>query len=214
MYNIDLHLHTGFSPDGSIGEEDIRKVISSGILDAIAITDHDTIEGAQHYQSIFGPERVIVGEEITTRDGEIIGLYLEERIQPGMSAAETVNEIRRQDGVVYIPHPFETKRKGITQVILDQLDYDIIEVINGRAIFKKPRQQAQQVADIHRKPKAASSDAHGPIGWGNVYTQISAMPTRENLVELLGSAGLRGDRNGYFAFLYPKINRRRGNRGV
>jgi predicted metal-dependent phosphoesterase TrpH len=209
MHKIDLHLHTNYSKDGGITEASMARAFNAGLLDTVAITDHDRIDGAQHFQNVFG-DRIIVGEEINTLAGEIIGLFLKERIAPGLSLKDTVEAIKEQDGILYIPHPIETNRKGLKDVDMDSIidDIEIIEVINGRGLFPKYRRMAQAYADAHPQiAQAASSDAHGRSGWGNVYTSIAEAPTRETLVELLGNATLLGSHNGGLSRLYPTINR-------
>jgi len=166
-YAIDLHTHSAASPDGSLSLEDYRTILQQGRLQCIAVTDHNTIEMAQQLQAALG-ECIIVGEEITTTEGEIIGLYLTETIPPMMTPTETVQAIEAQGGLVYIPHPFETVRKGVTAETLQTIanNVDIMEVHNGRAIFQNYSEHAMAWARTHNTPGAASSDAHGKAGWG------------------------------------------------
>ncbi|MCA9330415.1 PHP domain-containing protein, partial [Candidatus Saccharibacteria bacterium] len=112
MYKVDLHTHSQASPDGGITAEQYAHVLSTGLLDMIAITDHNSIAYAQEVQKQLG-DKIIVGEEIMTNDGEIVGLFLTQVIEPGLSAQETCRRIKAQHGLVYIPHPFETVRKGL-----------------------------------------------------------------------------------------------------
>lgn len=211
-YNIDLHCHTSASPDGSLNEKDFKRAFDNGRLDVVAVTDHDTIEGAQQLQETFGRDRIIVGEEISTSQGEIIGLYLSELVKKGMTAVETVAAIKKQGGVVYIPHPFEKGRSGVTMAVLDQImdDVDIIEVVNGRSFSAKARKEAVVKSRVHNLAPAASSDAHGRIGWGRVYTVIPEMPNPDkpqSLVELLHRGVPNGNLNGVVSYAYPKRNR-------
>jgi len=210
---IDLHTHSVASPDGSLTEEDYRRMLDDGSLDYIAVTDHNTISFAQELHEKIG-HQIIVGEEITTRDGEIIGLYLQSPIRPGMSAVETISAIKAQEGLVYIPHPFETVRKGIKQELLDEvsLGVDIIEVHNGRAVFQNTSKQAEAWAAEHKRARAASSDSHGKYGWGRTYTELEAAPSRANIVELLTNATFKVGRPGLRGILYPKFNRIRRRR--
>lgn len=214
MKKVDLHTHSKASHDGSLTEEDYRKILESGQLDCIAVTDHNTIAFAQELHEKIG-HQIIVGEEITTQDGEIIGLYLESPIKPGMSAADTVAEIKKQGALVYIPHPFETVRKGLQPATLDYIaiGVDIIETGNGRALFQNKSTAAEDWAAQHARPRAASSDAHGWHGWGRTYTEVEAMPTRATLTELLTRATYKIAGPGWRGILYPKFNRIRRNRG-
>lgn len=209
---IDLHTHSIASPDGSLNETHYRKMLESE-LDYIAVTDHNTIVFAQELRKKLG-DKIIVGEEITTRDGEIIGLYLTQVVKPGMTAAETAAAIKVQGGLVYIPHPFETVRKGITQAVLDKIadQVDIVEVRNGRAVFQNKGKQADAWAADHRVPGAASSDAHGWHGWGRTYSVLQAAPTKQTLPVLLAKATHTVAKPGLRGVLYPKLNRIRRRR--
>src|SRR5258706_6823038 len=109
---IDLHTHSIFSPDGGITEKEYEEIISKKILDVIAITDHNRIGFAQKMQKKLG-KSIIVGEEIWTSDGELIGLFLTKEIKPHLSLRETLKAIHDQDAIAYVPHPLDIFRKGI-----------------------------------------------------------------------------------------------------
>lgn len=208
MYKIDLHTHSVASRDGGITPDQYRRVIEDGLLDFVAITDHNKIEQAVELHSILG-DAIIVGEEINAREGEIIGLFLKERIPRDMSALETVKAIKKQDGLVYIPHPFETVRRGIPKPTLEQImDFvDIIEVFNGRAVFQNKGPEATTIARLSNKPGAANSDAHGVKGLTSTFSQITNRPTTKNLPHLLQTAHLTMNRPPLTTLLYPKANR-------
>lgn len=214
MIKIDLHTHSSLSADGGIKTQEYISLIENNTLDYIAITDHNSIKLAQKLHKTLG-DHIIVGEEIMTREGEIIGLYLDSRIAPGLGLLDTIQMIKNQGGLVYVPHPFETVRKGIPAGILDAHAYsiDIIEVHNARALFQNRGPQAATWAKIHRKPMAASSDAHGVKGVGTTYTQISEEPTAKNLVDLLQKAHFITNRPPLYTLLYPKMHRLRKNIG-
>jgi len=209
-YAIDLHTHSIASPDGSLTAADYRDILQRNRLQYIAVTDHNTIDFAVQLQAELG-NCIIVGEEISTAEGEIIGLYLTQTIPPMRSAAEAIRAIKKQGGLVYIPHPFETVRKGITPKILQRIagDVDIIEVHNGRAIFQNFAKESLAWAKAHSVPGAASSDAHGIAGWGRTCSIIEEIPTRETLAGSLGFATLNRGFVGARGILYPKINRLR-----
>ena len=210
MIRLDLHTHSTGSPDGGIRLEEYKKLLDDKDLDVIAITDHDSIEQAVAIQKQLG-ERIIVGEEITTKDGEIIGLYLTQKIAPGLSAKDTVAAIKAQGGIVYIPHPFETVRKGLRSETLDAIAdaVDIIEVHNGRAVFQNKGPQALTWARLHNVIGVASSDAHGVKGMGKTYTSISEIPTQTTFLSLLQKARLTTNRPPLLSLFYPKLHRLR-----
>lgn len=213
MYKVDLHTHSEASPDGSISAEQYQKTIDSKLLDVIAITDHNRIDFAQKMHALL-PDSIIVGEEIMTTAGEIIGLYLSEVIIPGQTPHETIRAIKKQGGIVYIPHPFETVRKGLHPAVLDELvEYvDIIEVCNGRALLQNKSAQSAVWARLNAKISAASSDAHGMKGLGTTYTTVQSMPNSKTLKELMDSGIPMTTRPKIRALLYPKINRLRKKR--
>ncbi len=215
VIKIDLHTHSAGSPDGGIRAEDYADVIERGLLDYMAITDHDTIENALSLHNSLG-EHIIVGEEITTSEGELIGLFLTETIKPGMSALATARAITAQGGLVYVPHPFETVRKGMRREVLDQIanEIDIIEIHNGRAFLQNRGPQAHTWSRFSGKATAASSDAHGRKGLGTSFTMIKQKPTAKNLVAQLAEAHFAVDRPPFYSLLYPKYHRLRKKLGV
>lgn len=210
MIKVDLHTHSTASPDGGLTAHDYRTMLDSGGLDYVAVTDHDTIAFAQQLQAELG-ERVIIGEEVRTVDGEIIGLYLTETVPGGLSLAEAITAIRQQGGLVYVPHPFETVRSGLSRPVLDAVagQVDIIEVYNGRAAFQKRHKKTAAWAALHAAAGAASSDSHGHSGWGRTYSVLPAVPDRDSLVSLLRVAQYEVRLPGARAVLSPKLNRLR-----
>lgn len=208
MYKLDLHTHSSASPDGGITAEQYAQAISTNLLDVIAITDHNHIDFAIGLQQRLG-DSIIVGEEIMTTNGEIIGLYLTKLIQPGLSPLETVTQIKDQGGIVYIPHPFETVRKGLHPSVLEELiDYiDIVEVCNGRAFLQNRSAQAVIWAKLNHIIGVASSDAHGYRGLGKTYTRAKKLPTVGELISVISSSTPVTDRPGIRSLLYPKYHR-------
>ncbi len=212
VITIDLHTHSVASPDGSLTEKDYLRMLEVGELDFVAITDHNTADFALGLKKQLSQElgkKIIVGEEIRTTKGEIIGLYLTKTISKLLSPLETVKEIRRQGGLVCIPHPFERVRRGMQLHDLDAIadEVDIIEVHNGRAVFQNKSKQAYAWAAAHQCLGVASSDSHAVPGWGTTYTILAAEPSRQNLLELVASAEFVVAFPGVKAVVYPKINK-------
>ncbi|HSX00225.1 MAG TPA: PHP-associated domain-containing protein [Patescibacteria group bacterium] len=187
-----------------------QRMLDDHNLACIAVTDHNTIAFAQELHMQLG-DRIIVGEEITTSAGEIIGLYLKHPIDKGLSLQEAVRAIKEQKGLLYIPHPFEIRRSGVSVRALATIlaDIDIVETCNGRAVFQNRTKEAYAWAAEHDLPGAASSDAHGPSGWGKTYSVLSEMPTRATLVNLLRGAQYKSGLPGVRGILYPKYHRMR-----
>lgn len=210
MYKVDLHTHSTASPDGGITIDQYIQVIGDGLLDFVAITDHNTTKNARALRASLG-DKIIVGEEITCREGEIIGLFLSETIKPGLRAEQAAKQIKKQGGLVYIPHPFETVRKGLPKIILDSMtDYiDIVEVYNGRALMQNKGPEASVWARVNQKVTAASSDAHGQKGLGTAYSLTQAEPTIHNLMQQLSFGHMKMNRPPLITLLYPKAHRLR-----
>lgn len=208
MYKVDLHTHSSASPDGGISPAQYQRALETGMLDVIAITDHDRIQTALDLNRALG-EKIIVGEEITTTHGEIIGLYLTELVPPGLSPHDAIKHIKDQGGIVYIPHPFETFRKGLDPHTLESIaDFvDIVEVCNGRAFLQNRSAQAVVWARLNQKDSAASSDAHGYRGLGRTYSDLQEMPTKDNILQILDRSVLRTKNPTVRALLYPKYHR-------
>ncbi len=210
MYKVDFHTHSWASPDGGLTYDDYTKLIEDNTLDFIAITDHNTIKAALTMHESLG-DHIIVGEEIMTQQGEIIGLFLSSEIPAGRGLLDTILMIKDQGGLVYIPHPFESVRKGLSRAVLDTLadKIDIVEIHNGRAFFQNRGPQATTWARLHHKVMAASSDAHGKKGVGTTYTVLEDKPHRLTLVNSLAKAHYVTSHPPLRSLLYPKINRLR-----
>ena len=208
MVRVDLHTHSIASPDGNITAEQYRNVLETK-LDCIAITDHNRVDFALKMQAELGDQKIIVGEEINTVQGEIIGLFLKELIEPNQDIAVVIDKIKSQGGLVYIPHPFETVRSGITKETLEQIkdSVDIIEGANGRAFFQNFGPQSHAWARINNIPSLASSDAHRAKALGKTYSEISDIPTTDSLCELSKTARKFYARPSPADILAPKLNR-------
>ena len=211
-YKVDLHTHSIISHDGGISASGYEKILQLGELDCIAITDHNETGFARIMQKKLG-DRIIIGEEISTKQGEIIGLYLHETIPGGISIEEAVASIKHQGGLVYVPHPFEHFRHGLQRDTLERIvtDIDIVEVFNGRGRFRGKPLLAQRFAQNNKLLQAASSDAHGMSGMGQVSSTLSEFPTKRTMKHLLESAILDKTYLPFFAFFTPFINKVKNN---
>ncbi len=208
MYKVDLHTHSIASSDGGITPEQYAKALETELLDFIAITDHDRIDFALGLNKALG-DKIIVGQEITTSEGELIGLYLNKKVEPGQTLVATAHAIHDQGGLVYVPHPFETVRKGVTRDNLDEAAtlIDIVEIHNGRAWAQNFSPKAATWAKTNGKPGASSSDAHGSKGLGYSYSITSEKIGRGSLTDLLKMTSLAHRRAPIYSLLYPKRNR-------
>ncbi len=138
MGKADLHIHTDFSDGSASVDIVLQRAVEKG-LDIVAITDHNTIEGAwaarEQARRRGLPLEVIVGEEVTSSEGHVIGLFLKERIRPLLSSGDTIDEIHRQGGLAVAPHPFSLWlrlfRCGGVGRKIDRLQFDAVETANG-----------------------------------------------------------------------------------
>lgn len=173
--NVELHTHTCHSHDSTLGKWFYLLMLKLRRINVVAITDHDEIEGALKFKPFLEKHsiRVIIGEEIFSSKGEIIGLFINEKISPGKSPRDTMLEIKKQGGIVYIPHPYDEKRYKtvlVEEEIQKNLDLiDIIEVHNGRNIKRYFSEIQLEIANRYNTTKAIGSDAHTFIELGRNY---------------------------------------------
>ena len=210
MFKVDLHTHSAASHDGGITVQQYKNALASGTLDVIAVTDHNRIDFALELQKTLG-DAIIVGEEIMTTKGEIIGLYLTDLVPAGLEPLEAIRQIKDQGGIVYVPHPFETFRKGIDPATLESIaeHIELIEVCNGRAFMQNRSAQTVVWSRLNNVPGAASSDAHGSKGLGRTFSDVSELPTKNTLVQLIEGGVLRTGHPTLQALLYPKYHKLR-----
>ncbi len=177
---IDLHCHSEASWDCVTPLCDIPARCRERGISVQAITDHDEIWGAQELaRRTEGTDlTVIVGEEITTTQGEVIGLFLKERIEPGRSARETILAIREQGGLVLLPHGFDPlKRSRLTPEALLEVDaeIDIVEIFNTRVSKPDWNDEAREWATRHQRLMSGGSDAHTLRDIGSAWTEVPRM---------------------------------------
>jgi predicted metal-dependent phosphoesterase TrpH/glycosyltransferase involved in cell wall biosynthesis len=194
--DVDLHMHTDHSPDCATPVEVLLATARDQGLGAIAVTDHNVISGALEARAK-APEygvKVIVAEEVKTADqGEVIGLFLEEEIPRGMTLAETVAEIKRQGGIVYVPHPFDRMHAVPDYAHLLQIveDVDAIEVYNPRVAIGSFNEEAERFAAKYRILAGAGSDSHVAQGLGSVRVRMADFDGPEEFLEALREAEIQ-----------------------
>jgi hypothetical protein len=171
---LDLHSHTYYSPDSRLTFEQIRRACERAAIGVLATTDHDTADGAialKKWARENAPElRIIVGEEILTDVGEVIGLYLNETIPAKLDVHETIDRIHAQGGLFLLEHPFDPIRHGLDEVSWD-VEPDIVEIFNARARLHSSNLKAVAYAEKKGSPKCACSDAHHQSEFGSAYTE-------------------------------------------
>ena len=184
LIDVDLHMHTSHSHDCATEPEALVDHCIAQGLGAIAITDHNEISGALEAAALGKPITIIVGEEVKTSQGEVIGLFLTERIPPRLSMAETIDEIQRQGGLVLMPHPFDRMHTiPDTATLLRELDrIDIFEVYNSRLLFESFNDDALRFATKYNLVQSAGSDAHVLQGIGTAINRIPAFDGPEEFL--------------------------------
>jgi glycosyltransferase involved in cell wall biosynthesis len=191
--HVDLHMHTDHSPDCATSVDTLLDAAKRAGLGAIAITDHNEVSGALEARERANGIKVIVAEEVKTADqGEVIGLFIEEKIPRGMTLEETIAEIRRQGGLVYVPHPFDRMHsvpdyEHLLKVIED---IDAIEVFNPRVAFSSFNEEAERFAAKYRIVAGAGSDSHVAQGLGSVKIRMRDFDGPEEFLESLRDADI------------------------
>ncbi|MGB9595199.1 MAG: PHP-associated domain-containing protein [Candidatus Poribacteria bacterium] len=189
---VDLHVHTSCSLDSLIKFDKLIETCDQNNVDCVAITDHNRIDCAIKLYEI-APSRIIVGEEIKTNAGEIIGLFLKEYIPPNLSPQKTINRIKEQGGLVYVPHPFDglrgsvLKRQALEEIIDD---VDIIEVFNSRNAFSYSNKKAYKLAKEKGLAIGVGSDAHSGLELGKAYVLVEQFSDAKDFLSKLHYAEL------------------------
>lgn len=188
LIRIDLHVHSAASFDSKSEPELVADRSGRLGLDPVFLTDHDTTFGAVRLQ-VVSRQRVVVGEEITTIDGELIGLFLQRRIPPGLTARQTALEIKDQGGLVYLEHPYDQFRRHLSEEAIEDLAdlIDIVEVYNARS-DEKTNRRAAELREILGAAPGAGSDAHTLRELGSVYVEIEDFDGAQDFLANLRNA--------------------------
>ncbi|MCP3934063.1 MAG: PHP domain-containing protein [Actinomycetia bacterium] len=192
---VDMHTHTMWSGDSTTTPDEVREAIEGAALDVLCVTDHHTIEGALRLENVL-PCRVVVGEEVRTHTGELIGLFLDERIPQGLAAAETAKRIRDQGAIVYVPHPFDPMRCNIEESSLYELAeaglIDAVEVLNAKTSLESLNARARRFADEFDLAAGAGSDAHVAEALGSAYVEMDLFDDARSFLAALRSSAVIG----------------------
>lgn len=206
MLRCEFHCHSKYSKDSlSSPRKIIETCIKKGIQ-RIAITDHDTIEGALKTYAI-DPQRVIIGEEITTTGGELLGYFIKEQVPPGLSPLETIHRLRDQDAFISVAHPFDTLRKGhwklpILMEILPNID--AIEIFNARCMVPDANQLALEFAKKHNLPGTVGSDAHILYEIGRATMDLPPFEDKSSLSATLHNVITKTTPSGFWVHLFSR----------
>ncbi|MFN2237036.1 MAG: PHP domain-containing protein [Anaerolineales bacterium] len=186
----EFHCHTVFSKDCLIQPKKLVETCQRRRIDRVVVTDHNTIEGALHCKEI-DPERVIVGEEIMTNQGELLAVYVREEIRPGLTPMEVICQLREQGAFISVSHPFDVHRSGHWDEndLLKILPHvDAIETFNARCMLPRYNFRAQDFAVKHGILGTYGSDAHAAFELGRGNLLLPAFRDTESLKEALKKA--------------------------
>ncbi|HYO44327.1 MAG TPA: PHP domain-containing protein [Candidatus Limnocylindrales bacterium] len=218
---VDLHCHTSASFDSLADPLKVVRAARARGITHLAITDHDRIDGALRARDAALPGiTVIVGEEVKTAGGDLICLFLEEAIPPGLSPAETIARARAQGALVGIPHPFDRYRGSVgkaedeIRALVGLVDW--VEAFNARVVMRDGNERAAELARTAGIPGVAVSDAHSTLEVGVAATRLVGDPsTPAGLLAALATARIVPGRASYYVRAITPIaklvQRARGN---
>jgi predicted metal-dependent phosphoesterase TrpH len=207
-----MHTHCEASPDSRTPIAEQARAVRAASIDVICATDHNTIAGGLRLRELAEGFRVVIGEEISTRDGEIIGLFLERAIPRDLSGEETIARIHEQGGLVVVPHPFSMNRRyHIRRAALDRLrpQIDALEIFNAReAIFLNNR-SAAAYAKEHNIVGTAGSDAHRASEVGRAFVDMPDFVGRADFLDSLRQGVAHGRLSGGGVHVLTRYDRLR-----
>jgi predicted metal-dependent phosphoesterase TrpH len=199
----DFHSHSNYSRDSVIGPDAfVDTCVRKGVT-CIAVTDHNEIEGAFVIQKLAaeraaGKLKVVIGEEVKTAEGEIIGLFLKDLVPRGMSPEETVDAIHEQGGLAVIPHPYDIFRRSVlTDEAIERVKtkVDAIEGFNCRNILSRHDQKARDKAAEVDKPTTLGTDSHSTYELGGALLELDDFETPQELLQSLRGGRIVGHRS-------------------
>ena len=175
-------------------------------IDRIAITDHNAIDGASEAATL-DPERVIIGEEIMTTQGELLGYFMKEFIPPGLTPQETISRLRAQGAFISVAHPFDYIRQGAWKegALLEILDLvDALEIFNARTWSSKANRRAEELAKQRGLLRTAGSDAHAPLEIGRAVMNLQSFNDAESMRQSLSTATIQARRSSPLVHLFSR----------
>ena len=207
---VDMHTHSEYSPDSRTPLAEQARAIRAAAIDVVCATDHNTIDGAMRLREMADGFRVIVGEEISSRDGEIIGLFLERGVPRDRTGEETIERIHEQGGLVVVPHPFSVNRRyHMRRPALDRLrpKIDALEIFNAREALGVENRRAAAYAAAHALVGAAGSDAHRAAEIGRAFVEMPDFAGAVDFIDKLGQGTIHGSLSGVTVHFFTRYDR-------
>ena len=205
-----MHTHSEASPDSRTPIAEQARAVRTAGIDVICATDHNTIDGGLRLRELADGFRVVIGEEISSRDGEIIGLFLERAVPRDLSGEETIARIHNQGGLVVVPHPFSINRRyHMRRASLDRLraQIDALEIFNAReAIFLNNR-AAARYAKEHNIAGTAGSDAHRASEIGRAFVEMPDFAGSGDFLDALRKGVAHGRLSGGSVHVFTRYDR-------
>ena len=181
MLRVEFHCHTVCSADSLVSPRSLVEACKRKNIDRVIVTDHNQIQGALEAREL-DPQRVIVGEEIRTTQGELLAAYVKERIPRGLHPAVAIRQLREQGALISVSHPFDPRRGWKLEDLLEIFPLvDAIEIYNSRCSSEQPNQEAEAFARQHHLLGTAGSDAHSILELGRSTLRL---PEFSNAAEL------------------------------
>ena len=193
---VDCHLHTALSGDAVTSIDQLAERVEQEQLDVVFITDHNVTAAAVAAAERAMGARVLIGEEIRTREGDVIGLFLTDRIPYVLPLVEVTGLIKAQGGLIYLPHPFDTGRSSLGPVAAELCAAgraDIVEVFNAKIEDQAANRLALELAARFGMPGGAGSDAHDPEGIGAAYLEMPDFDGPADFLAALAQATIIGE---------------------
>ena len=209
MWRVELHCHSEHSRDSDTALLKLIEICEARKIDAIALTDHNEITGAIRLKQLANKRiKVIIGEEIASQEGDVIGLFLKEKIEARLPIEETIRQIRSQGGVVLLPHPFDRIRheavgKTVTERIKNVIDF--IEIFNSRCLFPGDNRKAKRYAKENSLSPFVGSDAHTKSEYGRSLNIMEPFRTPEEFIQSLKKATFKTRASGPFVHVRTKV---------
>ena len=203
---VELHLHTRYSPDSLLPLETMVERARELGVDRVAVTDHNEIKGALAAKEL-APDLVIVGEEVQTTVGELLGYFMTEKVPAGLPPKEAIQRLKAQGAVISVAHPFD--KRGYKAWPWDELAelvplLDAVEVFNSRCLTQDFNKQAQAFADAHGLAGTVGSDAHSSIELGMATLTMAPFQSAEEFRESLKTATAQVKASPPYVRLYSK----------
>lgn len=210
---VCFHVHSNYSNDSLLSLEKIAQIAKKNKIDVVILADHNNLAPNNEINKI-KDVKIIPGEEIKTNQGEIIGIFLKEKIKSNLSLEETIKKIKEQNGLVVVPHPFDLVRvKRIKKnVLLRNLEkIDLIEIFNSRTFFNCLDKKAENFAEKYRKNKIVGSDAHSQFELNKAIIEMENFSDQLDFLKKLKKAKFYTQKSNFFlrvfVFLLSRLSK-------